>query len=93
MSLFDLDTFIFPRIVRYVYFLGMLLIAFGMIAGFFAGIVGMGSEFITGAFLLVVTLIGGVVSAIVWRLVVELWLVAFSINDNLKAIREQGRHS
>lgn len=91
MHLFSLDTFIFPRIVKAVFVLGLLLIGLGMAAGIFAGVAAMGSEFTTGAFLVAVTLIGGIVSAIVWRLVVELWLVIFSINDHLEAIRKRGR--
>lgn len=91
MFLLNFDTFIFPRIVKLVYALGLLLVALGMGAGFFAGIAGMETTFATGAFLLVVTVIGGIVSAFAWRLVIELWLVMFSINDHLKAVREQGR--
>jgi len=84
------DTYVFPRIVKLVYFVGLALIALSAIGGILGGLAVMFAEPGTGLFMIVAALIGAVVGAVVWRLVVELWLVIFSINDNLKAIRDRG---
>ena len=84
------DTFIFPRIVRLVYFLGLILVGLGAIAGVLGGLAVMFAEPGAGLLTIVMALIGAALGALVWRLVVEFWLVIFSINDNLKAIRDRG---
>jgi hypothetical protein len=35
-------------------------------------------------------LVGGAILVVIWRVVVELWLVLFSIHDVLKEIRDRG---
>lgn len=87
---FSFDTFLFPRIVRLVYILGLVLIGLSLIGGLLGGLAVLFAETVTGLVMIVTTLIGAALGAIVWRLIVELWLVIFSINDNLKAIRDRG---
>ncbi|WP_265517678.1 DUF4282 domain-containing protein [Nitratireductor luteus] len=86
------DKFIFPRIARVVYFVGLFLIGISLVVGIASGaIVGAaGSGAAASLFLIAGGIISAILSAIVWRLLVELWMVAFAINDNLRAIREQG---
>lgn len=86
----NFDEFIFPKIVKIIYWIGLVLIGLGTLAGMFGALatsssVGGGAAFV--GFL--VALIVGAVGIIVWRVVVELWIVLFSILDTLKEIRDQ----
>lgn len=84
------DKFIFPRIVRLVYLVGLVLIALSAIVGVLGGFAMMFAEPGAGLLTIVMALIGAALGALVWRVVVEFWLVIFSINDNLKTIRDRG---
>lgn len=84
------DKYIFPRIVRLVYFVGLFFVALGALAGVLGGLAMLFADFGAGLLAIVIALVGAALGALVWRLVVELWLVIFSINDNLKAIRDRG---
>ncbi len=85
------DGFLFPKIAKVVYYIGLGLITiFSVIGAIGALIAGLAQgAFFTGLFMLVVTLIGGVIGLIVWRVTMELWIVLFSINDTLKDIKNQ----
>ncbi|HEY4199226.1 MAG TPA: DUF4282 domain-containing protein [Devosiaceae bacterium] len=79
------DSFIFPKLVKYVYWLGL-----GLTALF--TVVGIVTALFTGNFLgILFAIIGGAVGVVVWRVTVELWMVLFSIYDVLKEIRDQRR--
>lgn len=86
------DNFILPKVSKIIYWIGLVLIALGTLAALF-GALAMGANPYAppgGAFLgFIFALIGGVVSAIVWRIAVELWMVLFSIYDVLKQIRDK----
>lgn len=90
----NFDSFVFPKIVTIIYWIGLVLIALGTLLGFlgalFMGSSGYGGAMgasggIIGALL---TLAGGVIGIVAWRLVVEFWLVIFSIRDLLRDIRD-----
>ena len=89
------DGFIFPKVAKFIYYLGLILITIGAIVGaigaFFAGQAdgNIGIGFVG----LIFSLIGGVVGALVWRIMVELWTVLFSIHDVLVEIRDKGAKS
>lgn len=91
----NFDTFIFPKIVKVIYWIGMVLIALGTLFGAFASLFmsadmnGMGGGGATGIVGFLAVLIGGTIGAIVWRVTIELWLVLFSILETLKQIRDQ----
>lgn len=84
------DRFMFPRIARIIYFIGLIIIALTALAGIAAGVLVAISDPIVGTGAIVGAIIGALIGALVWRLMVELWLVLFSINDHLKAIRNRG---
>ena len=86
------DEFLFPKLVIFIYWAGLVLIGlFALIGAFGAlamgGHMGLGGG-IVGFF---GALIGGVISLAVWRISMELIIVLFSIHDVLKSIRDQGR--
>jgi len=91
----NFDSFIFPKIVVVIYWIGIVLILIGTIFGFFGALfmgnspampAGMGAIGPLGAIL---TLIGGVAGIVIWRITVELWMVLFSIHGVLKEIRDK----
>lgn len=85
------DGFLFPKIAKLVYYIGLAVIAiFSVIGALGSLIAGMAQgSFIGGLFMFIVALIGGLVGLIVWRVTMELWIVLFSINDTLKDIKNQ----
>ncbi len=89
-SFLSFDKFIFPRIAWGLHLIGQIVIVISTIVGLFSGVLVLGTEASAGWLMIAGTIIGGIFSAIVWRLVIELWTVAFSIDGNLRAIREQG---
>lgn len=91
------DTFVFPKIAVILYWIGLVFIILGTIVGVIGGLLygnmaadpamGAGDGFLA----VIVALVGGIVGIVFWRLVVEFWLVIFSIRDTLRDIRDQGR--
>ncbi|WP_404400186.1 DUF4282 domain-containing protein [Pelagibacterium halotolerans] len=91
-SFLNFDTFIFPKIATVIYWIGLVLIVLGTLASAFGALFRsdvMGNQMGGLGFLFV--LVGGVIAIIAWRVVVEFWLVIFSIRDHLRDIRDQGR--
>ncbi len=92
----NFDSFIFPKLTKLIYWIGLAAIAlftvFGAVGALFAG----GNSYLAstgynGFIAFLGILVGGLLSALVWRIVVELWMVLFSIYDVLKQIRDQPR--
>jgi len=87
-DLLSFNKFVSPVLIRIIYWIGLFFIAIGTLGAMFGGgMLGMGggvSGFIFG-------LIGGVMMALIWRVVCEIWIVIFSINDRLGIIAEQPR--
>ena len=89
-DLFQWDRFITPTIIKTFYWLVIALIALFGLSGIFSGLATMAvSPF--GGFLLLLSSIAGVVVGIIFsRIVAELILIIFRINEHLGAIRDQG---
>jgi predicted membrane metal-binding protein len=89
-DLFQWDRFITPTIIKTFYWLVIALIALFGLSGIFSGLATMAvSPF--GGFLMLLSSIAGVVVGIVFsRIVAELILIIFRINEHLGAIRDQG---
>lgn len=90
-SLISFDAFILPRIAKVVYWIGLILIGVGTAISIVRAVITLTDPYGgagQGTLLLVLALLGGSVFAILWRLMVELWLVLFSIYDVLRQIRD-----
>ena len=90
----NFDSFILPKISKIIYWIGLVLIAFGTLAAIFGAVAMPNSPYGSaggGFFGFIAALIGGAVAVVVWRIAVELWMVIFSIHDVLKEIRDQKR--
>lgn len=90
-DLMNFDKFVAPTLIRIVYWIGIVLIVLGTLMGIAGGGMmgsmmgggygGYGGGFNLGAALF--ALIGGAVALLVWRVMCEVWIVIFSINDRL----------
>ena len=83
----NFDKLIGTKLITILYYLGLLGIALGAIAGIFGGLAGMGISFLGGLGAIVVSLIGAVIGVLVWRFVCELYLLLFRMADDLREIR------
>lgn len=90
-DLFQWDRFITPSIIKSFYWLVIVLICLVGISGIFSSLAAMAvSPF--GGFILLLSALAGIVVGIVFtRIVAELILIVFRINEHLGAIRDQGR--
>ena len=84
-DIFKFDKFIAPTLIKIVYWIGLGLILLGTLAGiagtsYFSSYMG-GSSFNLGGAL--IALIIGAFGVLMWRVVCELWIVTFSINERL----------
>ncbi|WP_157020108.1 DUF4282 domain-containing protein [Mesorhizobium xinjiangense] len=92
-GLLSFDRFLFPRIAWWVHLIGFIAILISMVVGIVSGVVIIGAgkgDTAAGLFMIAGTIVGTIVSIIVWRMIIELWMVAFSIDSNLRAIRQHG---
>jgi hypothetical protein len=89
-DLFQWDRFITPTIVKTFYVLVVALIVLFGISGIFSGLAMMAvSPF--GGFLVVLYSIASVLVGVIFsRIITELILIVFRINEHLGAIRDQG---
>ena len=89
-DLFQWDRFITPTIIKTFYWLVIALIALFGLSGVFSGLAAMAISPFAG-FLALLSSIAGVFVGIVFsRIVAELILIIFRINEHLGAIRNQG---
>ena len=89
-DLFQWDRFITPTIVKTFYVLVVALIILFGISGIFSGLAMMAMS-LFGGFLVVLSSITSVLVGIIFsRIVTELILIVFRINEHLGAIRDQG---
>ena len=101
-SLMNFDKFVAPVLIRIVYWIGIVLIALSTLMGLAgtsmmgAGMMGagmMGAGY-GGGFSLggaLFALLAGVAGFLIWRVICEVWIVLFSINDRLGALVERGK--
>ncbi|MBY0380910.1 MAG: DUF4282 domain-containing protein [Xanthobacteraceae bacterium] len=88
-DLLQWDRFITPTIIKTFYWLVIALVILGGISGIFTGLLQMAiSPF--GGFITVLMAIAGVVAGVIFsRIIAELILIVFRINEHLGAIRNQ----
>ena len=85
---FSFEKMIATSIVKLVYWLGIAgIVVFGLMR-IWAAFSFMGYSFGGGFGMLLVTLFGIAISVVVWRVLCEIYIVVFQINDRLGEIRE-----
>jgi hypothetical protein len=81
------DKLIGSKLITILYYLGLIGIALGVLAGIFGGIGSMGYSFFGGLGMIIGALIGGVVGLLFWRFLCELYLLLFRMADDLRDIK------
>jgi predicted membrane metal-binding protein len=89
-DLFQWDRFITPSIVKPFYWLVIALIALFGLSGVFSGLAVMAVSPFGGFIFVLSSIISVVVGVVSTRIVAELVLIIFRINEHLGAIRDQG---
>lgn len=84
-DLFKFNKFVAPVLIKVVYWIGLVLIILGMLAGIvgtslFSSYYGSSGFSLGGA---LVSILFGILGVLVWRVVCEISIVTFSINDRL----------
>lgn len=90
-SFFNFDKFIAPMLIKIVYWLGIVGIVLGALVSMAGGLQMMSYSPATALGGILIAVIGAAVGLLVWRVVCELWIVIFSINDRLGVIVERGK--
>jgi hypothetical protein len=92
-DLMGFDKFLAPVLIKIVYWIGIVLIVLGtltgvvgggMMMGAMGGYGGYGGGFNPAGAL--VALLAGAAGLLIWRVICEIWIVIFSINDRLAQI-------
>jgi hypothetical protein len=91
-NLLNFDTFVAPVLIRIVYWIGIVLIVLGTLTGLLGGGM-MASQYGGGGGLMgsLIALLAGAVGLLFWRVMCEVWIVIFSINDRLGVLVERGK--
>jgi hypothetical protein len=90
-DLFQWDRFITPTLVKTFYWLVMTLVFLLGILGIFEGLSQMAVSPFGGFIAVLSALVGTVTGVIFCRILAEVVLIVFRINEHLGAIREQSR--
>lgn len=92
-SILSLNSFVTPKLLRAVYWIGLICIGFLALIGMYNALTYMGdlrtSTPQSGFISFIAVIVAGIGATIIWRLAVEFILVAFSIHDLLRDIRNQ----
>lgn len=93
-ALFDFSfrEFVTTRIIKIVYILWLVMIAFGFLGGLVSAISVMGQDDLgfLGFLMLVGTFVGTAISVLLSRIVLELLIVVFRISEDLSTLRQRG---
>jgi hypothetical protein len=75
----NFEKFLAPVLIKIIYWVGLVLLFLSFLASFGAyGAMGLG-----GGLGFLVSIVGLVLAALAWRVLCEIWIVIFSINDRL----------
>ncbi len=83
------DNMIAPSIIKLAYFIGLALITISALFTFFGSFAMMKYSFAAGLSQMFLSIIGFAVGVLFWRIIMEIYMVFFSINDRLKEIRDR----
>jgi hypothetical protein len=88
-DLLSFDKFVAPFLIKIIYWIGLVM----LVLGFIGSLGAMGSMGVGGFFGFILSLIGLVLAALAWRVLCEIWIVIFSINDRLGNLGGEGPKS
>lgn len=78
-----------PTVLKIVYWLGLAGIVLWALFALFAAINMMSYSAASGLGMLLLALVGLLFGTLIWRIMIEIYMVIFSINDRLGEIRDR----
>jgi len=81
------DQLIGTRLIKVLYYVGLVGIGLFAITGIFGGFAAMGSSFLGGLGAIVMAIIGALVGAAFWRFMCEIYMLFFRMSDDLRDIK------
>jgi hypothetical protein len=88
-DLFKFDKMVAPTVLKIVYWLGLIGIALACLMSIIGAISMMSYSAATGLGTLLISIIALAFGALIWRIMIEIYMVIFSINDRLGEIRDR----
>lgn len=83
----NFNKLIGSKLIVILYYLGLVGIALGVLAGIAAGFGAMQYEFFGGLGMIIGVLIGAVIGVLFWRFICEIYLLLFRIADDVRDIK------
>jgi hypothetical protein len=90
-SLLNFDKFVAPTLIRVVYWVGIVGIIGGVLFQLSNAVQQMSYNASSALGGVIIALIGGAAALLLWRVVCEIWIVIFSINDRLGQLVDRGK--
>ena len=81
------DKLIGTKLIKILYYLGLLGIALSGIAGLFGGIMTLGSSFIGGLAAIGTAILVTIIGVAFWRFICEIYMLFFRMSDDLRDIK------
>ncbi len=91
-AFFKFEKFVTPTMIKIVFYVGLVLIAVLSVWQLVESIRLMNTLVGTGLMYFIITLAATPFALIMWRVVVELILVAFRNNEKLTELADKGKH-
>ena len=88
-DLLSFDKMIATKVMKFVYFVGLLCIALSDLVTFVGSFAAMRLSVATGFGTMVLAVIGTALAVLIWRVMCELWLLGFNMYDRLGEIRDR----
>lgn len=83
----NFDKLIGTKLIKGLYFLGLIGIVLFGILGVLGGFMAMGQGFLTGLGAILAAAIGTIIGIVFWRFMCELYLLFFRLSDDIRDIK------
>ena len=87
-DLFQFERMVAPTVLKIVYWLGLVGIAIYMLIAFVAALGMLQYDAAAGLGTMVLAVIGGLFGFLFWRILIEVYMIFFNINERVGEIRD-----
>ncbi len=81
------DKLIGAKLIKVLYYLGLIGIVLAGIAGIFGALASMGHSFVAGLGATIGAIIGTALAIVFWRFICELYMLFFRMSDDLRDMK------
>lgn len=86
-DLFNFQKMVAPRVLKVIYWLGLIGIALTALISLLGGLAMMQYSFATGLGTVLLSLLALALGGLMWRVIIEIYTVFFNIHDRVTEIR------